>query len=165
MQEWEPPVLRRMLRDPQWRMYSKLVKRRLIRTLVNLATLEVETGNRKLAYRYAWEIFKLKPIGKAYLSILGAHLGYEVVDCFSFLKEKNKLPSMSRRGNCHNNAVVESFSATFKKRVNRRKIYATRAESKTEVINFIEMLYIPIKGHTSNGGLSPNKFEQAYFER
>ena len=85
-------------------------------------------------------------------------------DCLSFLKENNMLPSMSRRGNCHDNAVAESFFATFKKRVTRRKIYATRAEAKTEIFNFIEMFYNPIKRHSSNGGLSPTKFEEAYFQ-
>ena len=75
------------------------------------------------------------------------------------------LSSMSRRGNCHDNAVAESFFATFKKRVTRRKIYATRAEAKTEIFHFIEMFYNPIKRHSSNGGLSPSKFEEAYFQK
>jgi len=86
-------------------------------------------------------------------------------DCLSFLKENNMLPSMSRRGNCHDNAVAESFFATFKKRVTRRKIYATRTEAKTEIFNFIEMFYNPIKRHSSNGGLSPVKFEEAYYQK
>ncbi|MEZ5490463.1 MAG: integrase core domain-containing protein [Gammaproteobacteria bacterium] len=68
---------------------------------------------------------------------------------------------MSRRGNCHDNTVAESFFATFKKRVTRRKIYATRGEARTEICKFIEMFYNPIKRHSSNGGLSPAKFEEA----
>jgi len=86
-------------------------------------------------------------------------------DCVSFLKDNNMMPSMSRRGNCHDNAVAESFFATFKKRVTQRKIYATRAEAKTEIFNFIEMFYNPIKRHSHNGGLSPVKYEEAYFQR
>jgi len=86
-------------------------------------------------------------------------------DCVSFLKDNNMVPSMSRRGNCHDNAVAESFFATFKKRVTHRKIYATRAEAKTEIFNFIEMFYNPIKRHSHNGGLSPVKYEEAYFQR
>jgi putative transposase len=61
--------------------------------------------------------------------------------------------------------VAESFFATFKKRVTRRKIYATHAEAKTEIFNFTEMFYNPIKRHSGNGGLSPSKFEEAYFHR
>ena len=86
-------------------------------------------------------------------------------DCVAFMKANNLLPSMSRRGNCHDNAVAESFFATFKKRVTQRKIYATRAEAKTEIFNFIEMFYNPIKRHSHNNGLSPVQYENEYFLR
>jgi putative transposase len=43
--------------------------------------------------------------------------------------EPNLEPSMSHRGNCHDNAVAESFFATFKKRVTQRKIYSPREEA------------------------------------
>lgn len=51
---------------------------------------------------------------------------YGSADYLAFIKENNIEPSMSRRGNCHDNAVAESFFATFKKRVAKRNIYATR---------------------------------------
>ena len=86
-------------------------------------------------------------------------------DCVAFLKENNMTPSMSRRGNCHDNAVAESFFATFKKRVTQRKIYSTRSEAKTEIFNFIEMFYNPVKRHSHNQGLSPVEYERAYFKR
>ncbi|MCP5348843.1 MAG: hypothetical protein H7A04_18480 [Pseudomonadales bacterium] len=44
-------------------------------------------------------------------------------------------------------------------------MYATHSEAKTEIFNFIEMFYNPIKRHSSNGGHSPAMFEEAYFER
>lgn len=88
---------------------------------------------------------------------------YSSHDYFAFMKENNLTPSMSRRGNCHDNAVAESFFATFKKRVLRRKIYSTREEAKTECFNFIEMFYNPVKRHSHTGGISPVKFEEAYF--
>lgn len=84
-------------------------------------------------------------------------------DYLNFMGENNLKPSMSRRGNCHDNAVAESFFATFKKRVLRKKIYSTREEGKTEIFNFIEMFYNPIKRHSHTGGISPVKFEEAYF--
>lgn len=86
-------------------------------------------------------------------------------DYAAFMEANNFIPSMSRRGNCHDNAVAESFFATFKKRVTRRKIYNTREEAKTEIFNFIEMFYNPIKRHSHNGGLSPVKYEEAYLKR
>ena len=90
---------------------------------------------------------------------------YGSSDYLAFLKANNLEPSMSRRGNCHDNAVAESFFATFKKRVTKRKIYNTRDEAKTEIFNFIEMFYNPVKRHSANGGLSPAKFEDKYFSQ
>jgi len=88
---------------------------------------------------------------------------YASADYLVFMKAHKLLPSMSRRGNCHDNAVAESFFATFKKRVTKRKIYSTRAEAKGEIFNFIEMFYNPIKRHSHTGGVSPAKFEEKYF--
>lgn len=88
---------------------------------------------------------------------------YGSSDYLAFIKEHNLKPSISRRGNCHDSAVAESFFATFKKRVTRKKIYSTRDEAKTEIFNFIEMFYNPKKRHSYTGGVSPAKFEKAYF--
>ena len=90
---------------------------------------------------------------------------YSSSDYVAFLQANNLQPSMSRRGNCHDNAVAESFFATFKKRVTKRKIYATRDEARTEIFNFIEMFYNPIKRHSHTGGVSPAKFEEDYFSK
>ena len=51
------------------------------------------------------------------------------------------------------------FFATFKERVTQRKIHSTRAEAKAE------MFYNPVKRHSHTGGVSPAKFEEAYFAR
>ena len=80
---------------------------------------------------------------------------YGSADYLAFMKANNLEPSMSRRGNCHDNAVAESFFATFKKRVTQRKVYSTRSDAKTEIFNFIEMFYNPIKRHSHTGGISP----------
>jgi putative transposase len=90
---------------------------------------------------------------------------YGSADYLAFLKENNLEPSMSRRGNCHDNAVAESFFATFKKRVTQKKIYATRDEARGEIFNFIEMFYNPVKRHSHTGGVSPAKYEADYFSR
>jgi putative transposase len=90
---------------------------------------------------------------------------YSSADYVAFLQANNLKPSMSRRGNCHDNAVAESFFATFKKRVTQQKIYSTRDDAKTEIFNFIEMFYNPIKRHSHTGGVSPTQFEEAYFSR
>jgi len=88
---------------------------------------------------------------------------YGSADYLAFMKANNLIPSMSRRGNCHDNAVAESFFATIKKRIVRKKVYSTRNDAKAEIFNFIEMFYNPKKRHSHTGGISPAKFEEAYF--
>ncbi|NOQ17410.1 MAG: IS3 family transposase [Methyloprofundus sp.] len=88
---------------------------------------------------------------------------YGSADYLAFMKENNLTPSMSRRGNCHDNAVAESFFATIKKRIIRKKIFLTRNDAKAEIFNFIEMFYNTEKRHSHTGGVSPAKFEEAYF--
>ena len=88
---------------------------------------------------------------------------YGSSDYLALMKEHKLVPSMSRRGNCHDNAVAESFFATIKKHIIKKKIYSTRNDAKTEIFNFIEMFYNPKKRHSHTGGVSPVKFEEAYF--
>jgi len=90
---------------------------------------------------------------------------YGSADYLVFMTANNLEPSMSRRGNCHDNAVAESFFATFKKRVTKKKIYATREDARQEIFSFIEMFYNPVKRHSHTGGVSPVKFEEDNFSR
>jgi putative transposase len=72
---------------------------------------------------------------------------------------------MSRRGNCHDNAVAESCFQLIKRERIRRKNYATRAEAREDVFDYIEMFYNPKRRHGFNEKLSPANFEKRYFER
>ena len=70
--------------------------------------------------------------------------------------------SMSRRGNCHDNAVAESFFATFKGELVDREPFAqfaTRAEARTRIFEWIECWYNRQRRHSSLGYLSPEAFE------
>jgi transposase len=69
-------------------------------------------------------------------------------------------PSMSRRGNCYDNAVVESFFSSLKKERVKRKIYPTREEAKTEIFEYIEVFYNRTRRHSYLNQLSPMAFEQ-----
>lgn len=82
------------------------------------------------------------------------------IDWSSFLKAHNLEHSMSRRGNCHDNAVVESFFNLLKRERIRRKIYKTREEARQDIFDYIEMFYNPKRKHVRNGMLSPVDFEQ-----
>jgi len=80
-------------------------------------------------------------------------------DWLRFLKEHNLKPSMSRRGNCYDNAVVESFFSSLKKERIRRKIYATRAEARAEIFDYIEVFYNRTRRHSHLGQVSPAAYE------
>ena len=82
------------------------------------------------------------------------------MDWASFLKQHNLEHSMSRRGNCHDNAVAESFFNLLKRERVRRKTYRTRVEARQDVFDYIEMFYNPQRKHVRNGMLSPAHFEQ-----
>ena len=81
-------------------------------------------------------------------------------DWASFLRAHNLEHSMSRRGNCHDNAVAESFFNLLKRARIRRRVYKTRAEARQDVFDYIEMFYNPKRKHARNGMLSPVDFEQ-----
>ena len=78
-----------------------------------------------------------------------------------FRCDHNLVPSMSRRGNCYDNAVAESFFSSLKKERIRRMIYRTREEVRTEVSDYIEMFYNRKRPHSYVGNVSPEAFEQA----
>ena len=77
----------------------------------------------------------------------------------SLLAQHNLEASMSRRGNCHDNAVAESFFQLLKRERIRRRTYQTRAAARQDVFEYIEMFYNPKREHTNNGMLSPVDFE------
>lgn len=76
-----------------------------------------------------------------------------------FLSQHNLDASMSRRGNCHDNAVAESFFQLLKRERIRRRTYLTREAARQDVFDYIEMFYNPKRKHTNNGMLSPVDFE------
>ena len=79
-----------------------------------------------------------------------------------FLHQHNLDASMSRRGNCHDNAVAESFFQLLKRESIRRKPYATREDARADVFEYIEMFYNPKRKHTHNGMLPPVEFERQH---
>jgi putative transposase len=83
-------------------------------------------------------------------------------DWQSFLKAHGMMCSMSRRGNCHDNAVAESFFQLLKRERVKRKIYLTREHARADIFDYIEVFYNPIRRHSSNQGLSPVEFERQH---
>lgn len=65
---------------------------------------------------------------------------------------------MSRRGNCHDNAVAESFFSPLKRI--RRRTCKTREEVRQNVFDYIEIFYNPVRKQVRNGMLPPAQFER-----
>lgn len=72
-------------------------------------------------------------------------------------------PSMSRRGNCWDNAVAESFFSSLKKERVKKRVYKTRDLARADVFDYIEVFYNRTRRHSHLGGISPEAFERASF--
>jgi putative transposase len=81
------------------------------------------------------------------------------IDSASFLKQHNLEHSMSRHGNCHENAVAESLFNFLKCERAKRKTYKTRDNARQDIFGYIEMFYNQQRKHTRNDMLLPVEFE------
>lgn len=68
--------------------------------------------------------------------------------------------SMSRSGNCWDNAAMESFFSSLKIERVRRKVYRSRDQAKADVFDYIERFYNPTRRHSTLGYVSPIDFER-----
>ena len=69
-------------------------------------------------------------------------------------------PRVSRKGNCWDNAVMESFFGTLKAECTDRRSFATRQEAKTVIFEYMEVFYNRQRLHSSLGYVSPDHFEK-----
>jgi putative transposase len=70
--------------------------------------------------------------------------------------------SMSRRGNCYDNAPMESFWASLKKEQVHHQQYKTRAEARADIFDYIETFYNTIRRHSGLGNLSALQFTASF---
>ena len=68
--------------------------------------------------------------------------------------------SMSRPGNCYDNAAMESGFATLKCELVHERHYCTRTEARQDIFEYIEVIYNRQRLHSSLGYLSPEEYEQ-----
>ena len=73
------------------------------------------------------------------------------------------VPSMSRRGNCYDNAPMESFWGTMKNELVHHRRYKTRQEAIQEITEYIEIFYNRERRQKRLGYLSPAGYEQAFY--
>lgn len=78
------------------------------------------------------------------------------------LLEEKIQPSMSRKGNCWDNAAMESFFARFKVEALYAEDVTTKQEAYSCVFDYIELFYNCQRRHSTLGYLSPNKYEENY---
>ena len=69
---------------------------------------------------------------------------------------------MSRKGNCWDNACVESFFGSLKNELTKGEIYGTFDDAKKDVFNYIEMFYNRKRRHASLGYVSPVVYEEMH---
>ena len=82
-----------------------------------------------------------------------------------FCRSNHPEPSMSRKGNCWDNAVVESFFSSLKKERIKKQIYKNRELAIADVADYIETFYNRSRRHSHLAGLSPEQFEAAHTGR
>ena len=78
------------------------------------------------------------------------------------LREERIVCRMSRRGDCWDNAPMESFFASLKKELVHHENYATRAEARASIFEDIETFYNRVRRHSSLGYVAPAEFERAH---
>lgn len=90
---------------------------------------------------------------------------YAAYDYQTALKENGIIQSMSRKGNCYDNACMESFFSTLKKDLIYRRKFKTRLEAKIAIVEYIETFYNSKRLHSSLGYKSPQKYEEKYYQQ
>ena len=79
------------------------------------------------------------------------------------LKQFGLVPSMSRKGNCYDNAPMESWFGTLKSELTHHQHYRTRHEAIREIVEYIEVFYNRQRRHAKLGNISPAEFERKFY--
>ena len=90
---------------------------------------------------------------------------YASIDYQGLLDDWRIVCSMSRRGNCWDNAPVESFFASLKREWVPAQSYRTRAEAQSDIFDYLEIWYNRRRLHSSLGYVSPVQYEDAYYRK
>ena len=86
---------------------------------------------------------------------------YACRECRDLLEDHGMAQSMSRSGNCYDNAMMESLWATLKKELVHDRRFGTHEEARLAVFEWIEVWYQRTRIHGSLGYVSPEAFEAA----
>jgi putative transposase len=90
---------------------------------------------------------------------------YASADYQAALSQHNMLCSMSRKGDCWDNAVAESFFSTLKTERVHHRLYRHREAARRDIFEYIEVFYNRVRLHSTLGYLSPAQFESRALAR
>jgi transposase InsO family protein len=97
--------------------------------------------------------------GETEFVVCNQTIQYASIEYRKALNDLKATCSMSRKGNCWDNAVMESFFSTLKLELDLDKMIGDRAFTRTTVFSWIEGWYNRVRKHSSLGYLSPAQFE------
>ena len=86
-------------------------------------------------------------------------------DYQQLLRKHGMVSSMSRKGNCYDNASIESFHAIIKREMIYTKSFRSRAEAKHAIFRYIELFYNRKRIHGALGYMSPVAFENTFYKK
>jgi putative transposase len=118
-------------------------------------TKELVISALKMAYK------RQKP-GKGVIHHSDRGVQYASTEYQKLLKKYKMIGSMSRKGNCYDNACIESFHGILKRELVYQTKYKTREEAKKSLFEYIEFFYNSKRIHSTLGYFTPNEFERMY---
>lgn len=89
---------------------------------------------------------------------------YRAYDYLELFKANNITQSMSRKGECYDNAVAERFFNTLKTEFISQQTYATRAQARSAIFEYIEVFYNKIRRHSTIDYCSPSDYEKKFYQ-
>lgn len=90
---------------------------------------------------------------------------YAATDYQAILRSHNITTSMSRKGNCYDNACIESFHSVIKKELIFHERYQTREEAKRSIFNYIMTFYNYKRIHSAINYMTPLQYEKMYIQQ
>jgi putative transposase len=142
-------------------LYVAAVEDLFSRRIVGLAMdAQMPTGLVERAFIMATQQHKPQP-GLLHHTDRGSQ--YSSKDYQQRLRDAQVIVSMSRTGNCLDNAPIESFWSTLKREC-ATGVFATRAEARASIFDYIMTFYNRTRRHSTLGYLSPEQFEKQFLE-
>jgi len=108
---------------------------------------------------------KMKPLKQKVLLHSDQGSTYRSAVYLSLFKNNKIIQSMSRKGECHDNAVAESFFSTLKTELIYQRSYQTRQEAQSSIFEFIEVFYNKVRRHSYLDYESPVNYEKAFYNK